>query len=53
MPGVLVADKMGLGKTLTSVAVAMICKLLTENVVMGLLLSILSGNMLEECKNMV
>jgi len=35
MPGVLVADKMGLGKTLTSVAVAMICKLLTENVVMG------------------
>jgi len=30
MPGALVADEMGLGRTFTSVAVAMICKLLTE-----------------------
>jgi len=30
MPGALVADEMGLGKTFTSVAAAMICKLLTE-----------------------
>jgi len=48
MPGALVADEMGLGKTFTSVAVAMLCKLLTEKVVMGLPLSILWGNMLEE-----
>jgi len=41
MPGVLVADEIGLGKTSTSVAAAMICKLPTENAVMGLLLSIL------------
>jgi len=41
MPGALVADEMGLGKTFTSVAAAMICKLLTEKVVMGLPLSIL------------
>jgi hypothetical protein len=39
---------MGLGKTFTSVAAAMICKLLTEKVVMGLPLSILWGNTLEE-----
>jgi len=30
MPGALVADEMGLGKTFTSVAAAMLCKLLTE-----------------------
>jgi hypothetical protein len=48
MPGALVADEMGLGKTFTSVAAAMICKLLTEKVVMGLPLSILWGNTLEE-----
>jgi len=44
MPGVLVADEMGLGKTFTSVAAAMICKLLTEKVVMGLPLLILWRN---------
>jgi len=49
MPGALVADEMGLGKSLTSVAAAMICKLVTEKVVMGLPLSILWGNTLEEC----
>jgi len=48
MPGALVADEMGLGKTFTSVAAAMLCKLLTEIVVMGLPLSILWGNTLEE-----
>jgi hypothetical protein len=48
MPGALVADEMGLGKTFTSVAAAMICKLLTEKVVMGLPMSILWGNTLEE-----
>jgi hypothetical protein len=40
MPGALVADEMSLGKTSTSVAVAMIYKLLTEKVVMSLPLSI-------------
>jgi len=48
MPGALVADEMGLGKTFTSVAAAMLCKLVTEKVVMGLPLSILRGNTLEE-----
>ena len=48
MPGALVADEMGLGKTFTLVAAAMLCKLLTEKVVMGLPLSILWGNTLEE-----
>jgi len=48
MPGALVADQMGLGKTFTLVAAAIICKLLTEKVVMGLALSILWGNTLEE-----
>ena len=48
MPGALVADEMGLGKTFTSVAAAMLCKLVTEKVVMGLPLSILWGNTLEE-----
>jgi hypothetical protein len=48
MPGALVADEMGLGKTFTSVAAAMLCKLLTEKVVMGLQLSILWGNTLDE-----
>jgi len=41
MPGELMADEMGLGKTFTSVAAAMLCKLVTEKVVMGLPLSIL------------
>jgi len=48
MPGAVVADGMGLGKTCTSVAAAMLCKLVTEQVVMGLPLSILWGNSLEE-----
>jgi len=39
---------MCLGKTVTSVAAAMICKFVTEKVVMGLPLSILWGNTLEE-----
>ena len=41
MPVALVADKMGLGKTINAVAAAMICKLLTERVVMGSLLLML------------
>jgi len=53
MPRALVADEMGLGKTFTLVAAAMICKLLTEKVVMGLPLSILWGNTLAEWVNMV
>jgi len=48
MPGALEVDEMGLGKTFTSVAEAMLCKLVTERVVMGLTLSILWGNTLEE-----
>jgi len=48
MPGASVADEMGLWMTFISVAAAMICKLLTEKVVMGLPLSILWGNTLEE-----
>jgi len=35
MPGPLVVDKMGFGKTFTLVAMAMICKLVTEKVIMG------------------
>src|SRR5882757_2989424 len=48
MPGALVADEMGLGKTFTSVAAAMLCKLVTETAVMGLPLPIIWGNTLEE-----
>jgi hypothetical protein len=48
MQEALVADKMGLGKTFTSVAVAMFSTLVTDKVVMGLLLSIFWGNTLEE-----
>ena len=48
MPGPLMANEMGLRKTVTSVAAAMICKLVTETVVMGLPLSILWGNTLEK-----
>jgi len=36
MPEALVADGMGLGKTFTLVAAAMLCKLVIEKVVMGL-----------------
>jgi len=48
MAGVLVADEMCLGKIFTSVAAAMHCKLVTVKVEMGLPLSILWGNTLEE-----
>jgi hypothetical protein len=48
MPGALVADEMGLGKTFTSVAAAVLCTMVTENIVMGLPLSICWGNTLEE-----
>jgi len=47
IPGALVTDDMRLGKTFTLVAAAMLCKLVTEKVVMGLPLSILWGNTLE------
>jgi hypothetical protein len=48
IPGALVADEMGLGKIFTLVPAAMICKLLTKTVVMGLPLSILLGNTFAE-----
>jgi len=48
VPGALVADEMGLRKTLTLVVTAMLCKLVTEKDVMGLPLSILWGNTFEE-----
>jgi hypothetical protein len=48
MPGALVADKMGLGETFTLVAAAMLCNLVTENIVMRLPLSSLWVNTLEE-----
>jgi len=47
-PEALGADEMGLGKTFTSVAAAMVRKLVTKKVVMSLPLSILWGNTLEE-----
>jgi len=53
MPGALAADKMGLGKTFTSVAAAMICRLLTEQVVLGLLLTMLWGHTLDKWVNML
>jgi len=40
MPGALVADEMGLGNTVTLFAAAILCKVLTEKVVMGLPLAI-------------
>jgi len=43
MPGALVANRMGLGKNFTSVAAAMLCKLVTDKVVMGLPLSLSWG----------
>ena len=51
VPGALVVDEMGLRNTLTAVAAAMIYKLRTEKVVMGLPLPILWGNTLEEWVN--
>jgi len=47
MPQALIAHEMDLGQTFISMAAAMICKLVTENVVMGLPLSILWGNTIE------
>lgn len=47
------ADAVCLGKMLTSVAVALLCKLLTDNNVMELPLSILWANTLEELMNIV
>jgi len=46
MAGALVVVEMDVGKNFTSVAAVMICKLLTEKVVMGLPLSIMWGNTL-------
>jgi hypothetical protein len=46
--GILVADKIGVGQTLTSVAVAMLCKLVTERVVMGWPLFVLCGNTFQQ-----
>jgi len=48
MPGALVGDEMSLGKTFASVAAAILCFLVTEKAVMGLPLSMLWGNTLEE-----
>ena len=48
MPGALVADEICLGQTFTSVAVAMLCKLVTGQVVIGLPQFMLWGNTLEE-----
>jgi len=48
MPAALVADEMGLGTTFTWVAAAMLCKFVTEKVVMGLPLSNLWENILDE-----
>jgi hypothetical protein len=48
LPGALVADEMGHGKTFTSDAMTMLCQLMTANVVIGLPLSILCGNTLDE-----
>jgi hypothetical protein len=48
IPEALVADEMGRRKTFTSFAAAMLCHLVTEEVVMGLPLTILWGNTLEE-----
>jgi hypothetical protein len=48
MPGALVEDEIGLGKTFTLVAAAMPCKLVSENVVMGLPLSIVWENPVKE-----
>ena len=41
-------DEMGLGMTFTSVAVAIVCKLVTQIIVMGLPLSMLWRNTLED-----
>ena len=48
MPGVLVADEFGVGKSFTLGAAAMICQLQTVKVAMGLPQLILWGNTFEE-----
>jgi len=53
IPGGLVVADMDCGKAFTLVAVAMICKLLTEKVVVELPLSILWGKTLDLWVNMV
>jgi hypothetical protein len=52
MLAVLMEDEMGHGKRFTSLAVGMICKLLTEMIVLVLQLSILWVNTVEEWGNM-
>ena len=52
MPGAALSVEKGLGMTFMSMAVAMICKLLNEKVVLRLPVSMLWGNMLEEWVNM-
>jgi hypothetical protein len=53
VPGVLVADQMGLGNTVTLAAAAITCSIVTEKVGMGLPLSTLCGNTHTEWVNMV
>ena len=48
MPGALVANDMGLGQTFIPVAAEIICKSVTQKVVMGLPFSISWGNTLQE-----
>jgi len=48
MPGALAAEEIGLGETFTLVAAAVLCKLVTEKVIMVLPLFILWENTLEE-----
>jgi hypothetical protein len=52
MPGVLVADDMGLGRTFTSASVAIICKMLTEKVVIGLPQSVVLENTHDKRQNL-
>jgi hypothetical protein len=47
MPEAPVVDEMRLGKTFTLVAVGMLCKLVTQNIVMGLPQSIIWANTIE------
>jgi hypothetical protein len=52
MPDELVADEMGPSNTVTLVAATIICKLLTEKVVMGWQQLILWGNIIDEWEKM-
>jgi hypothetical protein len=49
IPGALALGEMGCENTFTWVAAAMLCKLVTEKIIMGLPLSIVWGNTHEEC----